>query len=63
MVAEVTTMLSTLIGWVGTVISALVTGGETAGALNALLPLAMVAVACSVIFFAVKTIRSIIWGY
>lgn len=63
MVAQVTEMLSTLLGWIGTVITALVTGGETAGSLNALLPLAMVAVACSVIFFAVKTIKKIIWGY
>lgn len=63
MVAQVTEMLSTMLSWCGTVISALVTGGDSAGSLNALLPLAMVAVACSVIFFAVKAIKSIIWGY
>ena len=39
MLEAVTTALGTVIDWVGTVVSAVVTGGESPGALNALLPL------------------------
>lgn len=60
MVEQVTAMLTQMLTWVGSVISSLI---GASGGLAPLLPLAMVAVACSVIFFAVKTIRSIIWGY
>lgn len=60
MVEQVTTMLTQMLTWCGTVITSL-TGAS--GGLAPLLPLAMVAVACSVIFFAVKTIKKIIWGY
>ena len=45
MLEAVTTALGTVIDWVGTVVSAVVTGGESPGALNALLPLLAVGVA------------------
>lgn len=62
MITAVTNALSTVIGWVGTVISAIVSGGENAGALNALLPLLAVSVAISALMLGIRIIRSVIWG-
>lgn len=59
MLAEVTTALTTVISWVGTVITALV--GET-GALAPLLPLLAVGIAISALMLGFKCIRSVIWG-
>lgn len=58
MLAAVTSALSTVITWVGTVIDALLTGGE----LNALLPLFAVGIAISAILLGVRIIKSVIWG-
>lgn len=59
-----------LIDWVGTFILALFEDGiskaldpEVAGVLNGLLPLVVIPVAISVIFFAVKAIKKISYGY
>lgn len=62
MLDAVTTGIGTVISWIGTVISAIVTGGQTAGALNALLPLFAIGIAVSAILLGVKIIRSIVWG-
>lgn len=62
MLEAVTTALGTVIDWVGTVVSAVVTGGESPGALNALLPLLAVGVAVSALMLGVKAIRSFAWG-
>lgn len=62
MLQAVTSALTTVIGWVGSVVSALVTGGETPGALNGLLPLLAVGVAVSALMLGVKAIRSFAWG-
>lgn len=62
MLGAVTAALGTVIDWVGTVVSAVVTGGETPGALNALLPLLAVGVAVSALMLGVKAIRSFAWG-
>lgn len=62
MLKAVTDALSTVIAWVGTVVSAVVTGGDTPGALNALLPLLAVGVAVSALMLGVKAIRSFAWG-
>lgn len=62
MLQAVTSALTTVIDWVGTVVSAVVTGGETPGALNALLPLLAVGVAVSALMLGVKAIRSFAWG-
>ena len=59
MIEAVTSGLSTVIGWVGTVITAL-TGAE--GELNALLPLLAIGVSVTVISMAIGTIRSFTWG-
>ena len=62
MLNAVTSALGTVIGWVGAVVSAVVTGGDTPGALNALLPLLAVGVAVSALLLGVKAIRSFAWG-
>lgn len=59
MLAAVTSGLTTVIGWVGTVVSALV--GES-GELSELLPLLAIGVAISALMLGVKVIRSVIWG-
>lgn len=59
MLEAVTSGITTVIGWVGTVIDALL---ATDGALSALLPLFAIGVAISAIMLGVKVIRSFIWG-
>lgn len=59
MLDAVTSGLSTVITWVGSVVDALVT---TDGALSALLPLLAIGVAVSALMLGVKAIRSFIWG-
>lgn len=59
MLAAVTSGLTTVITWVGTVVTALV---SEAGALSALLPLLAVGVAISALMLGIKVIRSVIWG-
>ena len=59
MLEAVTSALSTVISWVGTVVSALV-GAE--GQLNELLPLLAIGVAISALMLGVKAIKSFIWG-
>lgn len=59
MLEAVTTALTTVIGWVGTVVTALV--GE-AGQLADLLPLLAVGVAISALMLGIKAIKSFIWG-
>lgn len=59
MLEAVTTALTTVISWVGTVVTALT---STDGALSALLPLLAVGVAISALMLGVKAIKSFIWG-
>lgn len=59
MLAAVTSGLTTVIAWVGTVITAIT--GEN-GALAPLLPLFAIGIAISVVFLGIKAIRSIVWG-
>lgn len=59
MLAAVTSGLTEVIGWVGTVVTALTS--ET-GALNDLLPLLAIGVAVSALMLGIKAIRSFIWG-
>lgn len=59
MLQEVTTALSTVIGWVGSVVEALIT---TDGQLSALLPLMAVGIAISALMLGVKAIKSFAWG-
>lgn len=57
MIAAVTSALSTVIGWCGTVITAI-----TSGELVTLLPLLAVTVAISALMLGIRIIRSVIWG-
>lgn len=59
MMDAVTTALSTVIAWVGTVVTALT---STNGALKDLLPIFAIGVACSAFLFALKGIRRVCWG-
>lgn len=59
MISAVTSAITDVLGWIGTVISSLL---DTSGDLNALLPLFAVGVAISAIMLGVKMIRSFIWG-
>lgn len=59
MLEAVTSGLTTVISWVGTVVDALV---KTDGALSALLPLLAIGVAVSALMLGIKAIRSFIWG-
>lgn len=57
MLAAVTSGLTTVIDWVGTVVTALLSGS-----LSALLPLLAIGVSISALMLGVKVIRSMIWG-
>lgn len=59
MLAAVTAALSTVIGWVGTVVTSLVT---EAGQLNELLPLFAVGIAVSALMLGIAGIRKVTWG-
>lgn len=65
MIAAVTEALSTVISWIGTVVTSLVTaGGEgtAAGALYPLLGLFAIGIAISGVLLSIKIVRSIVWG-
>lgn len=59
MMDAVTTALGTVIEWVGTVVTAVV---STDGELNALLPLLAVGISISALMLGVKAIKSFAWG-
>lgn len=59
MLEAVTSALTTVISWVGSVVTALT---STEGELSALLPLLAVGVAVSALMLGVKAIKSFIWG-
>lgn len=59
MLEAVTSGLTTVIQWVGTVITSMT---SSSGGLSELLPLFAVGVSISVIFLGVKVVKSIIWG-
>lgn len=59
MLNAVTQAITTVIGWVGTVITALVDDG---GAFESLLPLFAIGIAISAVLLGVKLIKSVVWG-
>lgn len=59
MLAAVTSAISDVITWVGTVITALT--GEN-GALAPLLPLFAIGIAISAVLLGIRIIRSVVWG-
>lgn len=68
MLEAVTSAISSVIAWIGTVVDALVgTAGAsgaaaTSGALSALLPMFAIGIAISAFLLGVKAVRSIVWG-
>ena len=59
MLEAVTSSLTTVIGWVGTVVSSMT--GE-AGELSELLPLFAIGISISALMLGVKVIKSFVWG-
>lgn len=59
MLEAVSTGLTTVIGWIGTVVDALT---STDGELAALLPLLAIGIAVTALMLGIKAIRSFIWG-
>lgn len=59
MVEAVTSAISDVITWVGTVITALT---STTGALAPLLPLFAIGIAISAVLLGIRIIRSVVWG-
>ena len=59
MLDAVTSGITTVIGWIGDVITAIT---STSGELNQLLPLFAIGIAISAILLGIKVIRSIVWG-
>ena len=62
MLDAVTSAISSVLSWIGSFISALVTGGTTPGALHDLLPLFAVGIAISAVLLGVKVVKSVVWG-
>ena len=67
MISAVASALSAMIGWIGNIVTSLVTApdaqtGTGGGALYALLPLFAIGVAASLCMFAMKMIRKVTWG-
>lgn len=59
MLANVTSGITTVIGWVGTVVDAIV---GTDGQLSELGPLFAIGISISAIMLGIKVVRGIIWG-
>ncbi len=59
MMQAVTSALDTVIGWIGSVVTALVGEG---GQLNSLLPLMAVGISISALMLGIKAIKSFAWG-
>lgn len=59
MLANVTSGITTVIGWIGTVVNSII--GE-AGELKELGPLFAIGISISAILLGVKMVRSIVWG-
>lgn len=58
--ADLGSALTMVMGWIGTVLSALI-GAD--GALNELWPLAMVGIAFGLVYKGIGMIRSFTWGF
>lgn len=59
MLQQVTSGITTVIGWIGTVLTAIV--GES-GALSDLAPLFAIGISISAIMLGIKVVRGIVWG-
>lgn len=59
MLAAVTSAITSVLGWVGSVITALT---DTEGQLYSLLPLFAIGIAISAVLLGIRIIRSVVWG-
>lgn len=59
MLQQVTSGITTVIGWVGTTVTAIV--GES-GQLSELAPLFAIGISISAILLGVKIVKSVVWG-
>lgn len=59
MIAQITTAFDAVLGWIAQVVNAIV---SSEGSLSALLPLLAIGVACTVVMFGIRVIRSFTWG-
>lgn len=59
MLTEIGTTLTSVLGWFGSMVSALVTAD---GELNGLFPLLALGIAISICFAGIKLVRSFAWG-
>lgn len=59
MIESVTSSLTTIIDWIGTILTALT---DQAGKLAPLWPLMAIGIGISVLFLGVKVIKSFTWG-
>lgn len=59
MLEAVTSSITTVLDWIGTVITSLT---STGGDLAPLLPLLAIGIAISAVMFGIKAIRSVTWG-
>lgn len=59
MLSHVTSGITTVIGWIGTVLDAIVGGS---GELSELGPLFAIGISISAIMLGIKVVRGIIWG-
>lgn len=63
MVAQISTAIGNVLGWIGKVITALTdTTSSTPGALTPLLPLFAIGIAVSAVLLGIKMIKSVVWG-
>lgn len=62
MLESISSALTSLLTMIGSVISSLVTGGETPGALHALLPVFAIGIAIALVGWVVSLIRRLAWG-
>ena len=59
MLAQVTSGITTVIGWVGEVVDSIV---GTSGELSELAPLFAIGISISAILLGVKIVKSVVWG-
>lgn len=59
MLAAISSGITSVLSWVGSVIEALT---DSSGALYALLPLFAIGIAISAVLLGIKIIKSVVWG-
>lgn len=60
--SQITTLVGDLVTCVGSVVTALFTGGTTPGALNPLLEYFLIGCGASILLFSFVSIKKLVWG-